>query len=170
MIRKILTTIPILLIFILILMTKNGDINNIVKTAVAADNIRAKTTLDDYKKIRKIYSSLDNKSKAAILKLRPIELRRWFGDHIKLLSTHDINRKKDVYHSYAAFIWQNIGDKAYLVIAGKKFGRDEKLLTYNACANSQINDLSHFKDAKINRHHRIIGREAKCQMISVLTF
>ena len=131
--------------------------------AQAADPAVARIRVNDFAKIKNAYNSAAGTARLQKLKLPPLELHSWFGCRVEVLSTHDVNRKKDVYHAYKVFIWQNIGDQAYLVMGGKKLGRHEKLFTYNACAKRKIKELKYFKDNQFR------NREP-CQMISVLAF
>ena len=158
------------ILFTVIALTIGGGINaphaenKLTLSAQAADPARARIRLRDYQKIKETYQSTANTARAEILKLPPLELHGWFGDKVKILSTHDVNRQKDLYHAYKIFIWQNIGDRAYLVMAGKKLGRHEKIYTYNECGRTKIKKLTQFKTARFNRH------TSHCQVISALAF
>ena len=108
-------------------------VREFIPVAQAATPARARQRLEDYKKIKQAYHQRRDQTSLEALKSPRTGLHDWYGKEIAVLSTHDINRKKNIYHRYNIFIWQNIGKHAYLVVAGKKLGRNEKLHLQNAC-------------------------------------
>ena len=132
--------------------------------AQAAGEARALGRLQDYKKIKKHYYETRQTTALSEFKLPSLGLNNWFGRMIPILSTHDVNRQKDIFHQYNVFIWQPVSHHAYLALAGKKLGPHDKLAIYNACRGRKITNIKQFKNARVDRY------KDKCQIISALKF